>query len=247
MYVSTENASTPGFAGISGEKTSAAINNGPEPSELFERFKKAWLNRLNGLKFVWIVMMVFLMTCLPGCKSVTSVENTVIETAETLTEPVTVRSPTSPKGDFASPNSSILRSVNSFQMKKVSKTIETRCKALKSSRPHLFRYLSLWESGVIRRLTRDSPQSSIPDPKRMILNPAGIAGFFLSAEQKQPDCSDKTARLFRQNSPTVQTKQPDCLDNTARLFRQYSPTVQTIQPDCSDIIARLFKQYSPTV
>ena len=126
------------------------------------------LNRLNNLKFVWAAMMIFLMTCLPGCKSVTSPENNGIEIAETLTKPITVLSPKSPKGDFASPNSSIIWSVDSFPTKEISKTIETRGKVLKSSTPQLFRYSSLRESGRVEAVfkvfltTKSSKNSQSP-------------------------------------------------------------------------------------
>jgi len=83
--------------GVVGEKTLAAVNNYPDQKELFDRlkaeraayiekiceqrpanrsFKKGWLNRLNDIKFSLAVITVFLMSCLPGCKSVSSAENT---------------------------------------------------------------------------------------------------------------------------------------------------------------------------
>jgi len=86
--------------GIVGEKTLAAINNYPDQSELFKRFKaerigcieqicsarpannrfkKGWLNRLNDLKFALTIVTIFMMTFLPGCKSVKTTENTRIE------------------------------------------------------------------------------------------------------------------------------------------------------------------------
>jgi len=77
--------------GIVGEKTLAAINNYPNPQELFNRlkaertayieqicvarpanrqFKKGWLNRLNDIQFTYFILMVFLVACFMSCKSI---------------------------------------------------------------------------------------------------------------------------------------------------------------------------------
>jgi len=157
--------------------------------------------------FMSTIMMVFLMTCLPGCKSVTSAENTRIETAETLTETITVSTPESPKGDFASPNSSIFWSVDSFPM---------------------FRYASLRESGRVEAVLKvfRLPRQALP----AIVNSRPLKDEFKSRRNRGIFFAGraKTTRLFKHNKPTILTKQPDCLDKTARLFRQYSPTVQII-------------------
>ena len=173
------------------------------------------LNRLNNLKFVWAaVMMVFLMTCLPGCK------------------------------------------------KEISETIETRDKVLKSTRPLLFRYALLRESGwveaVIKIFLTTKNTKNSQSPLIIKLNNQTFVSFvkilcdlcgkefrllkqalpaILNSRSRKDEFKSrrhcgiffvgrtKTARLFRPNSPTIQTKQPDYLDQTARLFRSNSPPV----------------------
>ena len=88
--------------GIAGEKTLAAINNYPDQQELFDRFKaervayiericiarpankrfkKGWLNRLNDIRFAYVLLAFFLAACLSGCKSATSAKSLRMETA----------------------------------------------------------------------------------------------------------------------------------------------------------------------
>ena len=45
------------------------------------RFKKGWLNRLNDIKFAYVMLVFFLAACLPGCKSATSSKSLRMETA----------------------------------------------------------------------------------------------------------------------------------------------------------------------
>ena len=179
------------------------------------------LNRLNNLKFVWGVMMIFLMTCLPGCKSIiTSVENTGIEIGETLTKPITVLTPKSLRGDFASPNSSILRFIDSF--------------------PQLFRYASLRESGRVEVVlkvfltTKNTKNSQSP----LIIKTNNQ--IFVSFAEILCDLCGKEFRLLKQALPTIvnsRSRKDEFKSHrhcgiffagrtkTARLFRPNSPTI----------------------
>ena len=185
------------------------------------------LNRLNNLKFAWGVMMIFLMTCLPGCKSVTSDENTGIEIAETLTKPITVLSPKSLRRDFASPNSSIFWSVDSFPMKDISKAIKN---TKNSQSPLIIQFNNQIFVSFVKILCDlcGKEYRLLKQALPVILNSRSgkdefksrrHCGIFFPAEQKQSDYLDQTVRLFRPNSPTIQTKQSDYSDQAARLFR----------------------------
>jgi len=186
-----------------------------------KRFKKTRLNRLNNLKFVWAVVMIFLMTYLPGCKSVTSAENIGNETRSAIPseKESEERMETQQRNRFSG-HGKLTEIVETL-----TKTIVIQDKVLKSSTSPVPIIIATGIGWGIRRLARDSRQSSTSDPRRMSLNPAGIAVFFCrqiknspTVQTQQPDCLDQTARLLRPNSPTVQTKQPDCLNETPRLF-----------------------------
>lgn len=87
--------------GIVGEKTLAAVNGYPDQKELFERIKaereayiericlarpanlryrKGWLNRLNDIRFGWIVLLCLLPLWFSACKPASQTESARMET-----------------------------------------------------------------------------------------------------------------------------------------------------------------------
>jgi len=161
------------------------------------------LNRLNNLKFMWAaVMMVFLMTCLPGCKSVTSDENARIETRSAIRKSSTPH---------------LLRYASLWEsgwVEAVLKVFLTTKNTKNSQSPLIIKTNNqIFVSFVkilcdlcgkeFRLLKQALPAILNSRSRKDEFKSRRHCGIFFAANQKQPDYLDQTARPFRLNSPTV--------------------------------------------